>query len=85
MRTYTIKKELIHKDEDKVLTKKVYAVSLKARTKSFIATAAYVAAIPLAFVSVYLAYVCFVIPPVISFIPHGIDDEKLAARIEEKN
>jgi len=85
MRAYTIKKNLIHKDSDTELTRKVYVVSLKARTKNYIATAAYLVSIPLAFVSVYLSYICFVIPPIISFIPHGIDDEKLAEKIEEKN
>jgi uncharacterized membrane protein len=85
MRNYTLRKSLVHKDEDKTLTKKVYVVSVRARTKNWIGTAAYLLSIPLAYVSVYLAYICFAIPPIIFFIPHGIDDEKLAARIDEKN
>jgi uncharacterized membrane protein len=85
MRTYTLKKNLVHKDPDEEVAGKIRWVSLKARTKSFLGTIAYLCSVPLAYVSVYLAYVFFLIPPVIFFIPDGIDDEKLAQRIEEKN
>lgn len=85
MRNYTLRKKLVHKDADKTLTKKVYLVSRLAKTKNWIGAAAYLLSIPLAYVNVYLAYICFAIPPIIFFIPHGIDDEKLAAKIEEKN
>lgn len=85
MRNYTLKKDLIHSDEDKSLTKKVYNVSIKSKTKNYIGVAAYLVSIPLAYVNIYLAYACFMIPPVIFFIPDGIDDEKMAEKIEEKN
>jgi len=85
MRTHTIRRGLIHKDTDTTLTRQVHIVSVKAQRRSFIATAAYLISIPLAFVSVYAAYLCFIIPPILSFIPHGIDDEKLAEKIAEKN
>ncbi len=85
IRQYTLRKGLIHHDEDPSLDSKIHAASRHGTTKTYLGTAAYLLSIPLAFVSIWLAYLCFVIPPVIFFMPHGIDDEKLAARIEEKN
>jgi len=85
MRNRTLKKHLVHHDENRTLTKTVYKVSMKARTKNWVGVVAYLLSIPLAYVNIYLAFVCFLVPPVIFFIPHGVDDEKLAARIEEKN
>lgn len=85
MRIYTIKKNLVHKDRDRFITEKIKWVSLKAKTKSIVGSIAYLCAIPLAYVNIYIAYIIFFIPPVIFFIPDGIDDEKLAAKIEEKN
>lgn len=85
MRVYTLKKNLVHSDANKEVTDSIRWVSLKARTKSFIGSIAYLCAIPLAYVNVYLAYFIFLVPPVIFFIPDGIDDEGLAQKIEEKN
>ena len=85
MRSYTLKKNLVHKDEDQKVTNEIRGISFKARTKSYIATACYLLAIPFAYINVYLAYIFFVIPAAIFFIPDGIDDEKLAEKIEEKN
>jgi uncharacterized membrane protein len=85
MRVYTLKKNLVHKDKDRKITDEIRGVSLKARTKSIIGSIAYLCASPLAYVNVYLAYAIFLIPPIIFFIPDGIDDEKLAQKIEEKN
>ena len=85
MRVYTLKKNLVHKDADNEITAKIRWVSLKARTKNIIGSLAYLCAIPLAYVSVYLAYFIFLIPPIIFFIPDGIDDESLAQKIEDKN
>lgn len=85
MRVYTLKKNLVHKDPDQEITAKIRWVSLKARTKNIIGAVAYLCAIPLAYVNVYLAYFIFLIPPIIFFIPDGIDDERLAQKIEDKN
>ncbi|HWJ90432.1 MAG TPA: TMEM175 family protein [Flavisolibacter sp.] len=85
MRTYTLKKNLVHKDENQEIASKIRWVSLKARTKTYIGTAAYLCAVPLAYVNVYIAYFFFLVAPVIFFIPDGIDDERLAEKIEEKN
>jgi len=85
MRIYTLKKNLVHKDKDREITERVRRVSLKAKTKSIIGATAYLFAIPLAYLNVYLAYIIFLVPPIIFFFPDGIDDERLAQKIEEKN
>jgi len=85
MRTYTLRKNLVHRDRDKDITAKIRWVSLRARSKSYIGTAAYLLSVPFSYLSVYLAYIFFLIPPFVFFIPDGIDDERLANKIEEKN
>ena len=85
MRVHTLRKNLVHKGPDGKVTDTIRWVSFKARTKSIIGSIAYLCAIPLAFINVYLAYIIFLIPPIIFFIPDGIDDEKLAQKIEDKN
>ncbi len=85
MRNYSIRKNLIHTDKDKVLTQKIFKVSMRARTKAIIGTVVYLISIPLAYVNVYISYVCFIIPPIIFFIPDGIDNERLAEMVAEKN
>lgn len=85
MRHYSIRNKLIHKDEDKELTRNVFKISFNARRKAIIATFIYLSAIPLAYVNVYIAYACFVVPPIIFFTPEGIDNEELAERVAEKN
>ncbi len=85
IRRYTLRKGLLHRDEDPALNRKIYVVSRHGTTKTYLGTAAYLLSVPLAYVSIWMAYLCFIIPPVLFFIPHGIDDEKLAAKIEEKN
>ena len=85
MRSYTLKKNLVHKTKNREVSDTIRGVSLRARTKTFIGAAAYLLSVPLAYVSVYLSYVFFLIPPIIFFIPDGIDDESLAEKIGEKN
>ena len=85
MRHYSIRKHLLHKDENNQLSEDLLKVSYKARKKAIIATIIYLTAIPLAYVNVYIAYACFIIPPVIFFIPEGIDNEELAEKVVEKN
>jgi uncharacterized membrane protein len=85
MRSYTLKKGLVHTDKDQNITSKINLVSLRARTKSYLGTMAYLVAIPFSYINIVIAYICLVIPPIIFFIPDGIDDEKLAQKIEDKN
>ncbi len=85
MRSYSIRKKLVHRDSDRSITFKIYKVSFKARSKSRIGTVAYLCSVPLAFVNVYLSFACFAIPPILFFFPDGIDDEELANKISDKN
>lgn len=85
MRSYSLKKGLVHKDPNPDTEKKILKVSVRARKKSFAGTAAYLVAIPAAFISPYLSYCCMVIPPVLFFIPDGVDDEAIAEQIIEAN
>ncbi len=85
MRHYSLSKKLVHKDDNKELTANIFRVSSRARTKAFAGTIVYLLSIPLAFVNVYFAYICFIIPPVLFFIPDGIDDEAFAEKVVEKN
>jgi uncharacterized membrane protein len=85
MRHYSIRKKLIHKDEDKEMNRNIVKVTFKSRTRAIAGTLIYLIAIPLAYVHVYLAYACFIIPPILFFVPEGIDNEKLAEKISEKN
>jgi uncharacterized membrane protein len=85
MRVYTIKKRLVHRDEDEVVSHNIHKISLRARTKNYLGSLFYLISIPLAYFNIYLAYACLVIPPVLFFIPDGIDDEDLAQKIEDKN
>ncbi|MGZ3840147.1 MAG: TMEM175 family protein [Flavisolibacter sp.] len=85
MRSYTIRKGLIHKAENKTLERKIYSVSIKAETKSYVGAAAYLSSIPLAYLNIFIAYCCFILSAIIFFIPDGIDDEDLSEKIIEKN
>lgn len=85
MRGYAVKNNLMHKGEGKLIQRQIAKVNKRARLKNFIGMTAYFISIPLAYLSVYASFACFVIPPVLFFIPDGIDDEKLAEQIDEKN
>jgi len=85
MRNYSLKNKLLHKDEDRQVNREIITVSKKGRTKAIVGAAVYLVSIPLAFVNVYLAYLCFAVPPIIFFLPEGIDNEKLAEKIVEQN
>ena len=47
--------------------------------------ASYLISIPISFWSVYVAYACFTVAPILFFIPDGIDDEKLAEKVIASN
>lgn len=85
MRSHTLKKNLVHTDRSAAITREIRWVTLKARTKTYIGTGAYFCSIPLAYLSVYAAYFCFLLTAIIFFIPDGIDDEELAQKIVDKN
>ena len=71
LRNYVIRHRLTDQD-DRGLTRKVNKVNIRALHKNMIASAAYLASVPLAYVSVYLSFACYLIPPVLFFIPEGV-------------
>ena len=85
MRSYSIRRKLVHVDKDKDIRRKIYKVSIRARTKGIAGALVYAASIPLAYVNVYISYVLFAIPAIIFFIPEGIDSEKLASSLNANN
>ncbi|MBE7169129.1 MAG: DUF1211 domain-containing protein [Williamsia sp.] len=85
MRRHSLRKKLVHRDKNRELTVQIFRASIKASTKTIVATLVYLVSIPLAFVHVFLAYACFVVPVILFFIPEGIDNEELAERVDQKN
>jgi len=85
MRSYTLKKDLIHTDTAEELNNNIFRVSVLGKRHSYVSSLAYLLSIPLSFVNVYISFICFAIPIVMFFLPAGIDEEKLESNIVEKN
>jgi uncharacterized membrane protein len=85
LRGYAIRNNLMYGEEDRKLDKTIRKVNRRARIKNIIGLTAYLVSIFVAFWSVYAAYACFAIPPILFFIPDGIDDEALAEKVIEQN
>jgi len=85
MRYEVSKRNLLHRDRDQRLDVQIKEATTRSRMKGIAAISAYALAIPLSFLSVYVSFVCFVIPPALFFIPDGIDDERLAEKVSDKN
>ena len=85
MHSHTLKTHLVHTDEERDIKQKIAKVSVKSRTKTYIGSATYLASVPLAYASVYLSYVCFIIAVILFLLPAGIDEERLADKVIEKN
>ena len=85
MRAYAMNKQLMHRDKDKALTREIAVISRREKVKTFLATAAYLAAVVAAYINIYVAYFFLLIPPILFFLPNGLDNEDLANRVIEKN
>jgi uncharacterized membrane protein len=85
MRHYSLHRKLVHRDEDKELNLEIFKVARKARTKSMVGVLIYLVSIPMAYLNVYVSYICLVIPMILFFIPEGVDNEKLTEKVDEKN
>ncbi len=85
MRSYTLKNTMVHADDEGKSKGNIYRVSKASKQKSYIASIFYLAAIPLAFINIYLAYACFVIPIIMFSLPTPKEEEKLENAIIEKN
>jgi uncharacterized membrane protein len=85
MRSYSIKHNLVHHEGERKLDQQIKKTTYRGKRKSIIALISYLLSVPLAFVNIYFAYACFLLSPIVFFIPEGVDDEKLAEKIIEKN
>ena len=85
IRSYTFKKRLVHTDEKEEDNKKIEKIFIDSKRRSFIASAIYLASIPMAFVSVYISYACFLIPVILFLWPAKVDETQLEEKIIEKN
>lgn len=84
LRRYAMKHDMMHKD-DPLIRREIEKVNKKARLKNFLGMGAYLLSIPMAYVSVYISFICFAVMPILFFIPEGIDDKDLAEKILERN
>jgi uncharacterized membrane protein len=76
MRRYAIRSGLM-RHRRKIVNRHVFTLNKKAMTKGVIGVLANMASIPLAYVSVYLAFACVLIPIVLFFIPDNIPEDGL--------
>lgn len=84
MRTYAINHHMMY-SAGRRINIQMEKLNHKARIKNRISMLIYLIAIPMAYISVYISFACFLIPPVLFFIPDGIDDEALAQQIMNRN
>lgn len=85
LRRYAIRHNFMYIEEQKTLSKTIAKVTKRAIIKNYIGMAAYLLSIVASFWSIYAAYACFTVAPILFFIPDGIDDEVLAERMIENN
>ena len=84
MRSYAINHHMMY-SAGRRLNIQMEKLNKRARIKNRVSMLIYFIAIPMAYVSVYISFACFAIPPILFFIPDGIDDEEVAEQIMEKN
>ncbi len=85
LRGYAIRHNFMYAADEKALTRSLNKATRRGIVKNYIGMAAYLLSIPASFLSIYAAYACFTVAPVLFFIPDGVDDEKLAEKIIENN
>ena len=85
LRSYAMRHKFMYVEEEKTLNKTIDKVNKRAKLKNYIGMISYLVSIPVSFLSVYAAYACFLVAPVLFFIPDGIDDEKLAEKVIASN
>ena len=84
MRSYTIRRKLVHIDKNRMLRYKIFKLSILARTKSIFGAIIYALSVAMAYVNVYVAYGLLIIPAIIFFLPEGVDGEKLSQIVGEE-
>ena len=84
LRGYAIRHNLMYVAEERVLNRTLDKVTKRAIIKNYIGMGAYLLSIGAAFWSIYAAYACFTVSPILFFIPDGIDNEALAEKVTDK-
>jgi uncharacterized membrane protein len=85
LRRYALRHGLMYIGQEKTLKKTLEKINKRAILKNYIGMGAYLLSIPASFLSIYAAYACFTVAPILFFIPDGIDDEELAEKVIENN
>jgi uncharacterized membrane protein len=85
LRNYATRHNLMVVEDDKRLNRSIDRVNRRAKVKNYLGMLAYFMSIPMSYVSVYVAYACFCVAPILFFIPDGVREEDLAERLIEKN
>jgi uncharacterized membrane protein len=85
MRHYVISRKLMFDKDTIQFKKEINKVNERAKQKLIATIFLYFLSVPLAYYSVYFSFVCFIIPPILFFIPDGVDDEQLEEQIIEKS
>lgn len=83
-RIYAVKKHMIYAGHEKELNDAIDKLIARIRMKITVGVLLYSISIPVAFISIYLAYVCIVAPAVLYLVPEVIEDKKLARTIYRK-
>jgi uncharacterized membrane protein len=86
MRSYIHRHRLMHQDNRK-LNREVDKVNKRVRIKNYISILSYLGSVPMAFVSVYISFVLFLLPCILFFIPDGVaaaSDNLPPERIEQE-
>jgi hypothetical protein len=61
-----------------VLNETLKKINRRARIKTYIGSGMYLLSIPLAFIFIYAAYLCILVPAALFFVPEVVDDKALA-------
>jgi len=85
LRGYAIRHNFMYIDQEKALNRTLNKVTRRGIIKNYIGMGAYLLSIPASFWSIYAAYTCFTVAPILFFIPDGVDDEALAEKIVGNN
>jgi uncharacterized membrane protein len=85
LRGYAIRHNFMYVAEERILNKTINKLVRRAIIKNYIGMGAYLLSIVASYWSIYAAYACFTVAPILFFIPDGIDDEALAEKVIENN
>lgn len=82
-RRYALRHNLMHVTKERVINETLKKINKRARIKSYIGSSMYLLSIPLAYIYIYAAYVCLLVPAALFFAPEVVDDRGLAKAMFE--